>query len=91
MDVTGSLNTILIASMEPTSESDYRRNIEDLAQVSSPLLREALTAADRGLVPTVSSDIIFTDQRAPVETIIDSMVIQFLLESGPAGLPELSG
>jgi hypothetical protein len=91
VDVTGSLNTILIATVQATSEEDFRGNIEDLAQISSPLLREALSVTEAGLVPTVSSDVVFTDQRAPVETIIDSMVIQFLLESGPAGLTELSG
>jgi len=91
VDVTGSLNTILIATVQGTSEEDFRGNIEDLAQISSPLLREALSVTEAGLVPTVSSDVVFTDQRAPVETIIDSMVIQFLLESGPAGLTELSG
>jgi spermidine synthase len=91
VDVTGSLNTILIATVQVTNENDFRRNIEDLAQISSPLLREAISVAEAGLTPTVSSDVVFTDQRAPVETIIDSMVIQFLLDSGPAGLPELGG
>jgi hypothetical protein len=91
VDVTGSLNTILIATVQATSEDDFRENIGDLTQVSSPLLREALSAAAAGLMPTVSSDVVFTDQRAPVETIIDSMVIRYLLESGPAGLTELSG
>jgi hypothetical protein len=74
-----------------TTENDFRRNIEDLAQATSPLLKKALTVAETGLVPTVLSDIVFTDQRAPVETIIDSMVIQYLLESGPSGLSEFGG
>jgi hypothetical protein len=43
------------------------------------------------LVPTVSSNIVFTDERAPVETLIDSIVIRFLLEEGPAGLPGIGG
>ncbi|HUS94635.1 MAG TPA: fused MFS/spermidine synthase [Patescibacteria group bacterium] len=91
VDVPGSLNTILIATVQMTSENDFRRNIEDLAQATSPLLKKALTVAETGLVPTVLSDIVFTDQRAPVETIIDSMVIQYLLESGPSGLSEFGG
>ena len=91
IDVPGSLNTILVATAQATDEDEFRRNISDFAQASSTLLGEALIVAEAGLVPTATSDIVFTDQRAPVETIIDSMVIQFLLESGPAGLPELSG
>ena len=33
--------------------------------------------------------VVFTDERAPVETIIDSLVLRFLLQEGPAGLPGL--
>ena len=43
------------------------------------------------VTPTVASEVLFTDQRAPVETIIDSIVIRYLLEEGPAGLPALQG
>jgi hypothetical protein len=42
-------------------------------------------------VPTIASEVVFTDERAPVETMIDSIVIRFLLEEGAAGLPGLSG
>jgi len=38
-------------------------------------------------VPTTPSDVIFTDERAPVETIIDSLVLRYLLQEGVGGLP----
>ena len=40
-------------------------------------------------VAVVTDNIVFTDERAPVETIIDSLVIRYLLQEGAAGLPGL--
>jgi hypothetical protein len=46
------------------------------------------TAVDNQ-VPAVASDVVFTDERAPVEAIVDSLVLRYLLQEGPAGLPGL--
>jgi spermidine synthase len=89
IDVPGALNTILVATVQPTTAENLRANLEQLDPGADPLLREALEMAVTHLVPTVAGEVIFTDERAPVETIIDSLVIRFLLEEGPAGLPGL--
>ncbi len=89
IDVPGALNTILVATVQPTTAENLRASLEQLDPGADPLLREALGTAVTHLVPTVAGDVIFTDERAPVETIIDSLVIRFLLEEGPAGLPGL--
>ena len=60
-----------------------------LESETDPLLRDALETAVTHLVPAVAGEVIFTDERAPVETIIDSLVIRFLLDEGAAGLPGL--
>lgn len=89
MDVPGSLNTILVATVLPTSADNLRQNIAALPQGSSPLLQEALGVAVTNLVPVTPSGVVFTDERAPVETIIDSLVLRYLLQEGPSGLPGL--
>ncbi len=89
VDVPGALNTILVATVQPTSAEDLRRNLAALDPAADPLLRVALETAAANLVPATPGDVIFTDQRAPVETMIDSLVLRFLLQQGPAGLPGL--
>jgi spermidine synthase len=79
MDVPGSYNTILVATRQPTSADNLAANLAALPQDASPLLRAALQVAVDSIRPTVVSDMVFTDDRAPVELIVDSMVIDFLL------------
>ncbi len=90
IDVPGSLNTILVATVQPTSADNLRANLTQLSSDGDPLLVVALETAAKNLVPAVASDVVFTDERAPVETIVDSLVIRYLLREGPAGLPGLN-
>lgn len=89
IDVPGSLNTILVASVQPTDSDNLAAWFKTIDEQSQPLLYRAFETAQANLVQTVGSDIVFTDQRAQVETIIDSIVIRYLLREGPAGLPAL--
>ncbi|MCC6803817.1 MAG: fused MFS/spermidine synthase [Anaerolineae bacterium] len=79
MDVPSSFNTILVATVQPTSSDNLLANLAVLPPDASPLLRDTLTLAAGTLVPTKTSDIVFTDDRAPVESLVDSLVINFLL------------
>ncbi|HID51994.1 MAG TPA: spermine synthase [Anaerolineae bacterium] len=88
IDVPGTLNTILVATVQPTSPDNLAENLAQLGSVD-PLLRAAVETAVAHQVPINPSDVIFTDERAPVETIIDSLVIRYLLQEGPEGLPGL--
>jgi spermidine synthase len=91
IDVPGSLNTILVATVKPTDSTNLAEWLATIDADDQPLLHQALESAQANLVSTVPGDIVFNDQRAPVETIIDSIVIRYLLEEGPAGLPSLGG
>jgi spermidine synthase len=91
MDVPGSLNSILVATVRPTTASNLAQNMARLDATAHPLLRDTLAAAAANLAPTVASNVTFTDERAPVETIIDSIVLRYLLREGPAGLPGVGG
>jgi spermidine synthase len=79
MDVPYSFNTILVGTVQPTSDGNLSSNLSTLPQDTDPLLRDALTWGVTQSVPIQKSDLIFTDDRAPVETLADSLVINFLL------------
>ncbi len=89
IDVPGSLNTILVATVQPTTLDNLTQNLMGLDESVDPLLRAALETAVTNHVPNHPSDVIFTDERAPVETIIDSLVLRYLLNEGVGGLPGL--
>lgn len=89
IDVPGALNTILVATVRPTAAANLATNLAQLPADADPLLREVLQTAVANLAPLNPGDVVFTDERAPVETIIDSLVLRYLLREGPAGLPGL--
>jgi len=91
IDVPGALNTILVATMQPTAPENAAANLAQLAANADPLLRATLETAVSNVAPNKPSAVVFTDERAPVETIVDSLVLRYLLQEGPAGLPGLGG
>jgi spermidine synthase len=90
VDVPGSLNTILVATVQPTASDNLIANLARMPPDADPLLRSAVTTAAAHLVKIEPGDIIFTDQRAPVEIMTDAIVVRYLLREGPAGLPGLA-
>jgi spermidine synthase len=82
MDVPLSFNTILVATVQPTSADNLSANLASLPPDAAPLLRDTLTLAESTIVRTEASDVVFTDDRAPVESLVDSLVINFLLSGG---------
>ncbi|MCB8920542.1 MAG: fused MFS/spermidine synthase [Ardenticatenaceae bacterium] len=89
IDVPGTLNTILVATAQPTTPDNLWANWQALSPDVDPLLGGVMETAVTNLVPIHPSDIIFSDERAPVETIIDSLVLRYLLQAGVGGLPGL--
>jgi predicted membrane-bound spermidine synthase len=79
VDVPRSFNTVLFATMQHTSVENLTQNINLLPDDANPMLREVLMLSSAAIVPTNPSDILFTDDRAPVETLVDSLVLNFLL------------
>lgn len=79
IDVPQSFNTILAATIRPTSASNLQANLSALGDSAHPMLHHILSAAALNLAPLAESDIVFTDDRAPVETLVDSIVLDFLL------------
>ena len=82
MDVPASFNTILVATMQPTTDAELAANLTALPAETPQLLRDTLALGVRSLVPAQAGDVVFTDDRAPVETLVDSLVLNFLLGGG---------
>jgi predicted membrane-bound spermidine synthase len=82
MDVPYSFNTILVATVQPTSADNLIVNAAALPVDAPALLRDTLALAASTQVAVTPSDLVFTDDRAPVETLVDSLVVNFLLSGG---------
>ncbi len=82
MDVPYSFNTILVATAQPTTSQNLIDNLTALPADVQPMLRDTLQLGVNTLVPVSANDILFTDDRAPVETLVDSIVLDFLLAGG---------
>lgn len=82
IDVPGSFNTILVATQDNTFTNNLFENLAQLPDDAHPLLRQVLLDTQENLVEVHRSDVLFTDDRAPVETIIDSLVINFIMNGG---------
>ena len=79
IDVPRSFNTILVATLKLTSADNLRENINYRVDTVDPVLYEILSQAADNIVPLGVSDIVFTDDLAPVENLVDSIVLDFLL------------
>ena len=82
LDVPYSFNTILIASNQPTQDANLSANLARLPADANPLLLQVLKDSTAALVPVQANDIVFTDDRAPVETVMDTLLVDFLLGGG---------
>jgi hypothetical protein len=81
MDLPGTFNSILYATRQPTRVEDLYQNVLRLYTRADvhPLLINALTRLATNLQPTPQSQIVYTDDWAPIELMTNSMVLKFVL------------
>ena len=79
MDVPQSFNTILVATVQVTAADNLQANAQHPVDSVDPRLYDILAKGAAAVVPLGESDIVFTDDRAPVENLVDSIVLDFLL------------
>ena len=89
IDVPGTLNTILVATKQPTTVGNLNANLARVGDGVDPLLREVLATAAANIAPIRTDGTVMTDDLAPIESISDSIVVRYLLEAGPSGLGTL--
>ena len=87
VDVPGSFNSMLYATRQPTQAENLVRNLLVLQGQGAPQpLLAVIERAIQNIRNTPQSQVVFTDDRAPAEQLVNSIVLQFLLE-GAQGLP----
>jgi len=84
MDVPGTFNSILYATVQPTAAQDLFDNLVRLTQGGDvpPLLTESLYLTWTNLAPAPQSTVVFTDDLSPIEWLTNNLILHFLLESG---------
>jgi predicted membrane-bound spermidine synthase len=81
VDVPNTFNSILYATVQPTSFENLFENFTYHREMETePLLLEVLENTILNLKPVPRSEIVFTDDRAPIEQLTDSIVIRFVLQ-----------
>jgi hypothetical protein len=81
MDVPNTFNSIIYATNQPTHIENLYQNLIYLytRPDSHPLLVEALELIVQNQQPVVDAGIVYTDDRAPIEWITNSMVLNYVL------------
>ncbi len=88
MDIPGTLNTMIFATRQPTKPADFAVNLAILAHDPkvNPLLLNTMATTFANMKPGYETTEVFTDDRAPIEWIVNDMVIRFTLSGQLGGL-----
>jgi spermidine synthase len=81
VDVPGSLNTMIFATKQKTAPEDFATNLSLLSQDPTvhPLLINTMQTTFANLRTGYERTTVFTDDHAPIEWIVNDMVIRFIL------------
>ncbi len=81
VDVPGTLNSMIFATRQPTAAANFAANLSLFANRPDihPLLLATMQTTFANLKPGYETTQVFTDDRAPIEWIVDNMVIRFSL------------
>jgi spermidine synthase len=84
VDVPSAFNSIVYATVQPTTGENLVTNLHALQDRDDvhPFLIDVLQRAVENMQPTPESDVVFTDDRAPVENLVNSIVIRHVLTGG---------
>ena len=84
MDIPGTLNTMIFATKQPTTSENFLNNLVHLAEDKNlnPLLVTTMSSTYTNMQPGYTTTTVFTDDRAPIEWIVNNMVVKFVLQGG---------
>ncbi len=88
VDIPGSLNTMIFATKQKTIPENFAVNLVSLFQDPNvhPLLISTMQTTFANLKTGYEKTTVFTDDRAPIEWIVNDMVIRFILGGGTESL-----
>ncbi len=86
VDVSGSFNSIVFATMQTTSFDNLRANFDAMPH---PLIQSTAQLALHNEHTFAASGVVFTDDKAPIEQMTNALVLSYLfgLSSGEIKLP----
>ena len=84
VDIPGSLNTMIFATLQPTRAEDFAANFVTLSNDPDvhPLLVATMGTTFASLRSGYEVTTVFTDDHAPIEWIVNDMVVRFILGGG---------
>jgi len=84
VDIPGSLNTVIFATKQATRPENLAMNLMALSQDPTvhPLLIASMQTTFGNLRNDYETTTVFTDEHAPIEWIVNDMVIRFILGGG---------
>ncbi|HEX9331220.1 MAG TPA: fused MFS/spermidine synthase, partial [Anaerolineales bacterium] len=84
VDIPGSLNTVIFATKQETKPENFAMNLVTLSQDPSvhALLINSMRTTFVNLKTGYETTQVFTDDHAPIEWIVNDMVIRFILGGG---------
>src|SRR5689334_17266576 len=84
VDIPGSLNTMIFATKQKTKPENFAINLVKLSQDASvhPLLISTMQTTFANLKSGYEYTTVFTDDHAPIEWIVNDMVVKFILSGG---------
>ena len=82
IDVPGTCNSILVATVQPTVPENLLANLALLKPDVHPLLPKVIASAYQQIRPTPADGPVFTDDRAPTELMTDLILVNFVLSGG---------
>ncbi|MBV6396492.1 MAG: Polyamine aminopropyltransferase [Anaerolineales bacterium] len=88
MDIPGSLNSMIYATMQETSRANFEANLRRFTGDPDvhPLLLQTMTSALIHMQPGYETSVVFTDDLAPIEWLTNNLVISFFLHGDMEGL-----
>lgn len=88
MDLPDSFNSILFASVQPTTAKNLIDNFTELGKNpdTPPVLLQTMASTITNLKPTPSVGVVFTDDWAPIEWITNDMIFDFLISGSSENL-----
>lgn len=84
MDIPGTLNTMIFATKQPTIRENFSANLVALASDPNihPLLIASMSSTFANFKDGYQTTTVFTDDLAPIEWIVNDMVVSFVLQGG---------
>jgi spermidine synthase len=81
VDVPGSFNTMIYATMQSTQFTNLQSNLTQLASTSGTpeLLLVSMQVAISNVQPTPPVSVVYTDDWSPIEWVTNSMVLSYVL------------